>query len=74
MWVEKALWEAGMVGELKCHFPGSRSGTRGWGAECAQPLARGDPAVPRPGQADSTLCSSPIFCCQLEPGVFLQII
>lgn len=57
MWVERAPWGAGVVGELECHCPG-------WG----------DPAVPRPGQADSPLCSWPIFCCQLEPGVFLQIV
>lgn len=42
-------------------------------AELERP-GRGDPAVPRPGQADSALCSSPAFCCESEPGVFLQII
>lgn len=64
------------------HFPGSLMlepqpaalGRRAGSWSLPGRVARGDPVVPRPGQADSTLCSLPIFCCKLEPGVFLQII
>lgn len=72
-WVEQVSLNGGKAQTLcppqpkaECS-PGRRAGS--WSVP-----ARGDPAVPGPGQADSTLCSSPIFCCKLEPGVFLQII
>lgn len=63
------------MGELKCLFPGipmlehppalgSQSVLRAWLGV----------TLPSPGQADSPLCSFPIFCCGLGPGGFLQIV